>query len=133
MPLWVNTSIKELDDARYAKLGIQNPKNKKEVALMKGTKEDHSVLRVIKTEQGYLHHNVHEGAYLEDDEVNYEFTEDPFKAYNFPSYSDRAPKYLWDDVKEKNIETIAEACEYLKGRLVEIHVKITTEWEEKQA
>lgn len=85
------------------------------------------VLRLLKTKEGFLHRDIDEGLYLEDDELNYGFTDDPFEAYRFYSYPNNAPKYLGIDTS-KPIKTEEDCCEYLNGEIVEIEVVTTIEW-----
>lgn len=82
----------------------------------------------IKVGEMYLE-GVWEWDYLdEDEEINYSFSDKLSKAMRFYAPDDYAPKYLWDDVKEKDIETIVEASEYFKGEVNPIE-KITL-WKE---
>lgn len=86
-------------------------------------------LLLLKTKEGYLH-NVWESY---EEEQNYDFTNDPFKALQFSGKNDLAPKYLRDDRKGKSVEKVCDACELLGGRLVRIEVKTTVVWREKEA
>lgn len=61
-----------------------------------------------------------------EDIDNFSFTDDLSRAMKFYEYS-RAPKYLWDDLKNKPIETLAELCEFFNAELVSIRKK--TIWE----
>lgn len=85
-------------------------------------------LTVLKTEQGYLHHDIDEGLYLEKGETNYGFTDDPREAYDFYGNED-VPKYMgiMENIKFRNVQ---EVCDYLGGELVKVRVTTTVSAEE---
>jgi len=76
--------------------------------------------------------------YLEDvweeweDDINYSFTEKLSKAMKFYEYNLTsewgAPKYLWNNVAEKNIKTLEEMCEFFNGEMIKVAMK--TIWKE---
>lgn len=94
-------------------------------------KQEHTKnLIVLKTEEGYLADVWEE--YGDDDGENYSFTDNPLQALTFFSENDVAPKYLWDKENKQSLETVMDACRYLKGKLALIEVKTTVEWREIQ-
>lgn len=101
------------------------------------TKSDEDIKEVFITEDGYLHHDVDEGLYLEDGERNYSFTDDVFNAYDFTNYDeDEIPKYIEVTHEEEgqDIDNRKQMCEVLKGKFVKVKIKTltTTEWEEME-
>lgn len=99
---------------------------------MENKRVNTKILYLLKTEEGYLHHDVYEGLYLEEGEVNYSFTDDPFQAYNFYRFDGLVPKYL-DYTWEVHVETLDEACKILNGKIVQVKVSESIEWEEIEA
>lgn len=86
---------------------------------------DSSIIRVLETPQGFLYHDIDEGFNLEDDEVNYRFTNDPLEAYQMYGL---VPKYL-EITSDKKLDTEQDCCDFLNGEIVSIKVTKTTEWE----
>lgn len=84
--------------------------------------------RVLKTAEGYLHHDVDEGMYLAEGEANYWFTDDPLMAYDFYG-DDDVPKYL-GNTSDKPLKTAQDCCDFLNGKLVNIKVTKTIHFEE---
>lgn len=99
------------------------------------TNSSERVIKVFKTEQGYLHDEVSEGWWLEDGVRNYDFTDDVFVAYEFYNDDDNddVPKYI-GVTHEEDVYTREQMCEVLKGRFVVVKFKTTTttEWEETE-
>jgi len=80
-----------------------------------------STKRVLLTDKGYLR-----DVWEDYNDPNHDFTNDPLEAWDFTDRN-KSPKYLgyYDDVL---INTLEDACKYLKGRLVYIDIVMTTEW-----
>lgn len=91
--------------------------------------ESTRTMYLLKTEEGYLHHSIDEGLYLDEGERNYSFTENPFSAYDFHSPNGLVPKYL-DYTWGFQANTLDEVCKYLNGKIVKIKVTETIIWEE---
>jgi hypothetical protein len=86
--------------------------------------------KVLKTKEGYLHHEISEGWWLEDGERNYEFTDDVFQAYEFNDCEVYpVPKYI-EVTHDEEIKTPEQLCHVLDGEFVIIEVKKTVEWNE---
>jgi hypothetical protein len=84
----------------------------------------------------YLH-DVEEGLYLEDGEVNYSFEEDIKYAYKFGTYRDMdsvffAPKYLWDDRKNIPMKTAQDMIDYFGGEFLEVTETIVKTYDIKK-
>ena len=90
---------------------------------------------VFKNEEGYLHHEISEGWWLEEGVRNYSFTDDIFKAYDVTHYDkDEIPKYVEVTHEEEGQEmkNRKQMCEILKGEFIKVKIKTTKiiEWEE---
>lgn len=82
-------------------------------------REQTYTITVLRTPEGFL-----EDVWEEwEDAINYSFTDDPLRAWKFKDMSSSTPKYLWDEINEKSIDTISEACKYFNGDLVTYEVK----------
>lgn len=87
---------------------------------------------VLKTAEGYLHHDIEEGAYLEEGERNYQFTDNPFEADEFYEGDWYVPKYI-DVTAGSWFTTTQEVLDFLGGELVTIKITTSVKWEEVQS
>lgn len=95
------------------------------------TVSNEQVIEVFKTDDGYLHHEISEGWYLDDGVRNYSYTNDVFSAYDFPDYDKDIPKYI-GVTHDEEIKTREQMCDVLKGEFVMVKIKTvtSTQWEE---
>lgn len=83
---------------------------------------------VLKTDRGYL-----KDAYesYDDEEENFDFTCDAKQAYHFLDNVD-IPKYMWNNIDQKNVLDVKELCDFLNGELIKVSVKTIVEQTEEE-
>lgn len=85
-------------------------------------------LRLLQTEKGFLHKHIKEYDEVEEGELNYTFTDDPFQAYMFYTWSSTIPKYL-DMYADFPLIVEQDVCNFLNGRIVEVKIQNIIRWE----
>lgn len=96
---------------------------------MAGEIVEYETISVLETPEGFL------SGYLESwecDIVYYHFSKNPLEGYRFEDryHKNAIPPRLWNNESNLAIYSLEEMCEYFEGRIIELNIKTTVQWEE---